>query len=349
MSRSDIIGGSGAVGGLVGSFDAATGNLKQKVSNFRQAYFENYYQQFVGAIQSYHETKNKNPSSNDSNNGNNDNLDDGDGDDEELGISHHDSNTIIHTADEASKFVRESVSSHRIMVFSKSYCQYSQATKNLLREYVYSHGIKYHVVEVDLLAHQEYNKEAPQLFKEALTTLYGRTTFPSIFIDGTSIGGNDNLQALENLGVLADTFDTHNVLRDTFTTRQESELREFINSHKLSLITAMTNGNSNEWKSYGGYASEQISLIIENYSTAFDLKFYQIDIENYLQQPHTNSVSGKSRDAMLRNRIGVIENANAFPILVVDNLAIPGAKKIIEYYSNGTLMTLLEERHLINA
>ncbi|KAF9915009.1 hypothetical protein BX616_007119 [Lobosporangium transversale] len=86
------------------------------------------------------------------------------------------------------KRIQGLIDSNRIMVFSKSYCPYSMAAKKLLRSY--TNDIQ--VLEVDL-------EEKSTEIKAVLTKLAkGHSTFPSIFINGEPIGGNDNLQALED-------------------------------------------------------------------------------------------------------------------------------------------------------
>ncbi|KAF9932190.1 hypothetical protein FBU30_008745 [Linnemannia zychae] len=86
------------------------------------------------------------------------------------------------------KLIRE----HHVMVFSKTYCPYSAAAKKLLKKYTNDFGL----LEVDL---------EPQSgdIKTILTKItHGHSTFPSIFFDSVSIGGRDNLQAIEDKGEL---------------------------------------------------------------------------------------------------------------------------------------------------
>jgi len=84
-----------------------------------------------------------------------------------------------------------------VIVFSKTYCPFSKKAKELLGTYDLSPSPK--VVEVDL------RKDADEL-KVILTRLTGHSTFPNIFIAGTSIGGSDDLQALYDEGQLVSLF-----------------------------------------------------------------------------------------------------------------------------------------------
>ncbi|KAF9952891.1 hypothetical protein BGZ72_005850 [Mortierella alpina] len=86
------------------------------------------------------------------------------------------------------KRIRQLIDSNRVMVFSKTYCPYSAAAKTLLRSYTND----FKVLEVDL-------EDQDADIKRLLTKITrGHSTFPSIFFQGESIGGKDNLQALED-------------------------------------------------------------------------------------------------------------------------------------------------------
>ncbi|KAF9358617.1 hypothetical protein BGX26_001309 [Mortierella sp. AD094] len=90
------------------------------------------------------------------------------------------------------KRIQGLIDTHPIMVFSKTYCPYSMAAKKLLRSYTSD----IHVLEVDL-------EQDDADIKKVLTKIaHGHSTFPSIFFKGESIGGRDNLQALDDAGKL---------------------------------------------------------------------------------------------------------------------------------------------------
>jgi len=85
------------------------------------------------------------------------------------------------------KRIQDLIDTHHVMVFSKTYCPYSAAAKRLLESYT----TDFKVLEVD---------EEPMDgdIKKILTKITrGHSTFPSIFFDGESIGGRDNLVALD--------------------------------------------------------------------------------------------------------------------------------------------------------
>ncbi|KAG0265661.1 hypothetical protein BG011_004260 [Mortierella polycephala] len=78
------------------------------------------------------------------------------------------------------------------MVFSKSYCPFSKAAKELLKSYTND----FKVMEVD------YEDENDNIKKVLTKIAHGHSTFPSIFFVGESIGGKDKLQGLEDRGEL---------------------------------------------------------------------------------------------------------------------------------------------------
>lgn len=77
----------------------------------------------------------------------------------------------------------------KITVYSKSTCPYCAAAKALLK----AKGASFE--EIDILQHPE---ERATMIQRA----GGRTTVPQIFIDGTHVGGCDDLHALDAKGGL---------------------------------------------------------------------------------------------------------------------------------------------------
>ena len=79
---------------------------------------------------------------------------------------------------------QEIIDSNPVAVFSKSYCPYCKATKDLLD----STGAKYFLLELD----QESDGSALQ---DALQEISGQRTVPNVYIGQKHIGGNSDLQA----------------------------------------------------------------------------------------------------------------------------------------------------------
>jgi glutaredoxin 3 len=74
-----------------------------------------------------------------------------------------------------------------VTIYTKDYCPYCQAALRLLDR----KGVKYERIEVTSAAIQD------EMAKKA-----GRRTVPQIFIGGKSIGGSDDLHALDAAGKL---------------------------------------------------------------------------------------------------------------------------------------------------
>lgn len=87
------------------------------------------------------------------------------------------------------------LSKHRkqspLTVFSKSYCPFSKKAKELLTKM----GAQFDLYEVDLRSDAEG-------LQNGLREISGHSTFPTIFVQDTLIGGSDDLVRLESTGVL---------------------------------------------------------------------------------------------------------------------------------------------------
>ncbi|KAJ8634550.1 hypothetical protein MRB53_008817 [Persea americana] len=89
-------------------------------------------------------------------------------------------------------FVRKTVSSHDIVIFSKSYCPYCKRAKNVFEELKQTP----YVVELDL-------RDDGGDIQDALRNIVGRRTVPQVFIKGKHIGGSDDTVQAHQRGILA--------------------------------------------------------------------------------------------------------------------------------------------------
>ncbi|OJJ49546.1 hypothetical protein ASPZODRAFT_109016 [Penicilliopsis zonata CBS 506.65] len=85
-----------------------------------------------------------------------------------------------------------------VIIFSKSYCPYSAKAKNILLQR-YSIVPAPYVVELDL---HPLGRE----LQAVLAEMTGRRTVPNVLVSGTSIGGGDDMVALDQSDKLASTF-----------------------------------------------------------------------------------------------------------------------------------------------
>lgn len=94
------------------------------------------------------------------------------------------------TAEEA--LVKSTVSSHDIVIFSKTYCPYCGMAKAVFKELK---KVPY-VVELD-------QREDGQDIQDALDKIVGRRTVPQVFINGKHLGGSDDTVEAYESGILA--------------------------------------------------------------------------------------------------------------------------------------------------
>ena len=83
------------------------------------------------------------------------------------------------------------IAGNKVMVFSKSSCPFCVQTKNLLQ----SQGIAFKAIELD---HEASGAD----MQNTLQQKTGQRTVPNIFINGQHIGGNSDIQTLNNSGQL---------------------------------------------------------------------------------------------------------------------------------------------------
>jgi glutaredoxin 3 len=76
-----------------------------------------------------------------------------------------------------------------VVIYTRQYCGFCSSAKALLER-----------KGVDYVEHDATGK--PELRAEMIDKARGRTTFPQIFIDGTHVGGCDDLHALNRAGKL---------------------------------------------------------------------------------------------------------------------------------------------------
>lgn len=94
--------------------------------------------------------------------------------------------------------VMEEIVSSDVVIFSKSYCPYCQATKKLFNNLMaekYDDGVYTKVIELDKLQNGAD-------IQSVLSGLTGQRTVPNVFVRGRHVGGNDQVQAAAKSGEL---------------------------------------------------------------------------------------------------------------------------------------------------
>ncbi|KAM0963523.1 hypothetical protein ACFX13_022918 [Malus domestica] len=89
-------------------------------------------------------------------------------------------------------FIKKTISSNKIAIFSKSYCPYCRRAKAVFKEL---NQVPY-VVELD-------ERIDGRDIQDALSELVGRRTVPQVFVKGTYIGGSDDTVEAYESGELA--------------------------------------------------------------------------------------------------------------------------------------------------
>lgn len=87
-----------------------------------------------------------------------------------------------------------------VIIFSKSYCPHSAKAKRILLD-------KYTIVPAPYVVELDIHPMGPGL-QNALAKSTGRRTVPNVLISGRSIGGGDDIEALDNSGGLVEKVKT---------------------------------------------------------------------------------------------------------------------------------------------
>ncbi|XP_061991638.1 glutaredoxin-C4 [Rosa rugosa] len=93
---------------------------------------------------------------------------------------------------ESIDFIKKTISSNKIAIFSKSYCPYCRRAKAVFKELK---QVPY-VVELD-------ERADGRDIQDALSEVIGRRTVPQVFVNGKYIGGSDDTVAAYESGELA--------------------------------------------------------------------------------------------------------------------------------------------------
>ncbi|KAI8082928.1 glutaredoxin [Halteromyces radiatus] len=89
------------------------------------------------------------------------------------------------------EIVEELIKNNKVVIFSKSYCPYCTATKDLFKQL----GVTVVVIELD-------ERQDGAAIQDYLLTKTGQRTVPNVFVAQKHIGGNDKVQAANKDGTL---------------------------------------------------------------------------------------------------------------------------------------------------
>jgi len=108
-----------------------------------------------------------------------------------LVVRNNSSTTARMSPEEAKTEVLRLSNSAKVFVFSKAYCPFCTKVKKLLK----SLGIEFSAIELDEVANGS-------TLQAALIQLTGQRTVPNTFVSGKTIGGCDDVHALNASGKL---------------------------------------------------------------------------------------------------------------------------------------------------
>ncbi|CAG9939173.1 unnamed protein product [Clonostachys rosea f. rosea IK726] len=132
-------------------------------------------------------------------------------DDEELGSNKKKTTSKPTKEDDAEAELNSILKKGPVIIFSKTYCPFSKRAKGLLLE-------KYSITPTPYVVELDEHPLGPDL-QDALETLTGRRTVPNIMINGKSIGGADDIVALDSKDQLISKIVTLGSNRVTMTER----------------------------------------------------------------------------------------------------------------------------------
>ncbi|KAG7348379.1 glutathione peroxidase [Nitzschia inconspicua] len=94
----------------------------------------------------------------------------------------------------AKEAIHKEIVSHKITVYSKTWCGYCKRTKDLLARDEFK--------EFDIAIHEIDKTEDGSAIQKALAEITGKTSVPQVFVNGELLGGNDDTQAAYRSGKL---------------------------------------------------------------------------------------------------------------------------------------------------
>ena len=88
-------------------------------------------------------------------------------------------------------FIKSENSSNKVVIWSKTYCRYCKATKELFQS-----------LNVDTVVHELDVETNGSLIQSTLLDMTGQRTVPNVFINNQHVGGNDKVQEAHQSGRL---------------------------------------------------------------------------------------------------------------------------------------------------
>ncbi|PVV05250.1 hypothetical protein BB560_000231 [Smittium megazygosporum] len=206
--------------------------------------------------------------------------------------------------------IEELIKKNKIMVFSKTYCPFCRAAKSLLDD----SKIKFTALEVNTLSNP---REVKGWLREISN---GHNTFPNIFINGKSIGGNYELQLLKKDNKLLSII---NPPRETQANKPSEMTDEQIKKIIVDLI--ISNPIMVFSKTYCPFCKKAKALLS---SSNLKYKAFEADIVPYMPK--------------LKSLLGDISGGHyTFPNIFINGKSIGGASDLEHLIGTKQIISLL--------
>lgn len=208
------------------------------------------------------------------------------------------------------QFIDEQNKTNQVVIYSKSYCPYCRATKQLFRRLP---SVQVKVIELD----QEDNGLQMQ---QVLVAKTGQRTVPNVFVNNQHVGGNDDVQQAFSDGTLMKLLEAHVIKSKTGETKPtEGKLRELIkkenNEHDVVIWS----------KSYCPYCRATKALFAQMEA---DVVVHEID-----EMPNGD---------LLQKELELLTGQRAVPNVFVKGNPVGGNSDVQDMARNGTLRKLLK-------
>ncbi|KAI7825804.1 thioredoxin-like protein [Kickxella alabastrina] len=265
-------------------------------------------------------------------------------------------------------FVQSTLRDNHVVIFSKPECPHCRAAKALLQWYRDQRGLRYIVIEMS-------SEKDLQGIRQALKSLYQRTTFPSIFIDVQCVGGNEELQQLEGSGQLAQMLTDKGLLTALLADRPANAAAapEAAAKDKVKVVEPVNepvktpaNEPANQamqqeeqaQKPAPSAAERKVRTLIKKHRVMVFSKTYcpySRRAKQLLSQYHdgrglefTVLEADLEADPMeIKAALGAVSGHFTFPNVFVDGKSIGGSDDLAAIHANGELALLLKEKSLI--
>ena len=86
----------------------------------------------------------------------------------------------------------------QVVIWSKTYCGYCRATKNLFAS----------LTNIQVAAHELDTMDNGDAIQRQLAAMTGQRSVPNVFVNGQHVGGNDDTQAAHRNGTLSKLLET---------------------------------------------------------------------------------------------------------------------------------------------